>query len=238
MIERKFIELKKNEFAIKEFVKSELGKGKISSIRIERTPIGEKISVRTSKPGLIIGRRGEKISDLTETLKKQFKLENPHIEIIEIKNPDLDAQNIADEIALALERGGQLSFKVVAYKMLERIKKAGALGAEIRLSGKLPSERARSWRFTLTGGYLKKVGDTARVVDRAETAAKTIPGIIGIKVEILPPDAEIEDKIEITKEMLTEKIEKEKKQEREDEKTKEEKKKSLKVKASKNKKPK
>ncbi len=147
MIEKKFIKMEKDELALKEFIKEELGEGKISSVTIERTPVGEKIAIRTSKPGLVIGRRGEKITDLTEVLKKRFKMENPHIEIIEIKNPDLDAWSVAEEISLSLERFGPIRFKNTAYKMLERIKRAGALGAEIRLGGKLPGEKARSWPF-------------------------------------------------------------------------------------------
>jgi small subunit ribosomal protein S3 len=195
MIEKKFVKMKKDEFALKEFIKEELGKGKISSVTIERTPVGEKIAIRTSKPGLVIGRRGEKIADLTSILKKQFNMENPHIEIIEIKNPDLDAWSVADEIALALERFGPIRFKMAAYKMLERIKRAGALGAEIRLNGKLPGERAKSWRFSF--GLLKKTGEPARSVDRARIAAQTIPGSVGVKVDILSPDVVLVDKLEI-----------------------------------------
>lgn len=196
MIERKFIQLKKDEFAIKEFVKETLGKGKISSVKIEYTPVGEKIIVFTAKPGLIIGRRGEKINELSDLLKKKFKLENPHIEISEIINPQLNAEAIADEIALSLERFGPLSFKIITYKVLQKIKDAGALGAEIRLGGKLPSERAKSWRFAF--GYLKKTGDTAKVVNKAESVAQTVPGSIGIKVAIMPPDAEIHDQVDVT----------------------------------------
>lgn len=204
MIEKKFVNLKKNEFAVKEFVMSELGKGKISEIGVERTPLGEKIIVKTSKPGLIIGQRGEKIAHLTETLKKQFNMENPHIEILEVQNPTLDAQCVADEIALSLERFGPTSFKIIAYKMLQRIKDAGAFGAEIRLSGKLPSERARSWRFAF--GYLKKTGEQVRLIEMAKTVAQTIPGTIGVKVEITPPNMAIQDKIIVNKEILIEKM--------------------------------
>ena len=196
MIERKFIQLKKDEFAVKEFVKETLGKGKISTVKIEYTPVGEKIIVFTAKPGLIIWRRGEKINELSETLKKKFKLENPHIEISEIINPQLNADAIADEIALSLERFGPLSFKIITYKVLQKVIDAGALGAEIRLGGKLPSERAKSWRFAF--GYLKKTGDTAKVVDKAESIAQTVPGVVGIKVSIMPPDAEINDKVDVT----------------------------------------
>ncbi|MEM4230791.1 MAG: 30S ribosomal protein S3 [Candidatus Pacearchaeota archaeon] len=193
MEEKKFVQLKKEEFKIREYVKNAIGKSKISFVSIEYTPVGEKIIVTTSKPGFVIGRKGEKITELTETLKKNFKLENPHIEIKEIERPEFDAQTVADELALLLERFGSLKFKVIAYKMLQKIMKAGALGVEIRLSGKLPSERAKSWRFA--EGYLKKTGDTAKIVDRAEAVAQTLPGTIGIKVSILSPEKKIHDKI-------------------------------------------
>lgn len=190
---KKFVNFKKEELGVKEYIKSELGKGKISNVSIEYTPVGEKIVVATSKPGMVIGRKGEKIDALTRTLKKRFKLDNPHIEIQEIRDPRLDAQIIGDEIALMLERKGSLKFKVIAYKMLKDIIKAGALGAEIVLAGKLPSDRAKRWRFS--HGYLKKTGDPSKVVDRAHSQATTISGVVGIYVSILPPNAHIHDKI-------------------------------------------
>ncbi|HLC31240.1 MAG TPA: 30S ribosomal protein S3 [Candidatus Nanoarchaeia archaeon] len=193
MEEKKFVTFKKEELGVKEYIKKELGKGRISSVGIEYTPVGEKIVIATSRPGLVIGRKGEKIDELTRVLKKRFKLDNPHIEISEITNPILDAQLVADEIALMLERKGSLKFKVIAYKMLQDIIKAGALGAEIVLAGKLPSERARSWRFAQ--GYLKKTGDPAKVVEHAQSQAVTMPGVVGISVSILPPNAHIHDKI-------------------------------------------
>jgi small subunit ribosomal protein S3 len=199
MEERKFVNLKKEEFKIREYVKKAVGKSKVSFVSIEYTPIGEKIIVKTSKPGFVIGRKGDKISELTSVLKKEFKLENPKIEIKEIDKPEFDAQTVADEIALALERFGSLKFKVVAYKMMQRIRRAGALGVEIRLGGKLPSERAKSWRFA--EGYLKKTGDTAKIVDKAEAVAHTQPGVVGVKVSILSPDKKIHDKIELNEEV-------------------------------------
>ncbi|MEM4259470.1 MAG: 30S ribosomal protein S3 [Candidatus Pacearchaeota archaeon] len=195
MEEKKFVTFKKEELGVKEYIKNSLGKGRISNVTIEFTPVGEKIVIATSKPGLVIGRKGEKIEELTKFLKKRFHLDNPHIEIKEIKDPNLDAQLVADEIALLLERQGALKFKIIAYKMLTQIMNAGALGAEIVLSGKLPAERAKSWRFAQ--GYLKKTGDPAKVVDYAKSQAITIPGVVGIKVSILPPEAPIHDRIEI-----------------------------------------
>jgi small subunit ribosomal protein S3 len=199
MEERKFIKLKKEEFGIKEAVRRNLGMGKISRLDIEYTPVGEKIIISTSKPGLVIGRRGEKIEELTRLLKKRFKLENPHIEINEIENPLFDSQVVADDIAMALERMGNLKFKVIAYRKLQEIINAGALGCELRVTGKLPSERARSWRFAQ--GYLKKAGESRKEIDRAESTALTKTGIIGIKVAIMAPTARVYDKINIDDKM-------------------------------------
>ena len=193
MDEKKFVGFKKEELGVKEYIKENLGKGRISEVNIEYTPVGEKIIVATNKPGLVIGKRGEKINELTTVLKKRFKLDNPHIEIKDISVPVLDAQLVADSLALELERKGSLKFKLVAYKTLQEIMKAGALGAEIVMSGRLPSERARTWRFSQ--GYLKKTGDPAKVVKRAEAQAKCTSGVVGIKTSILPPDAHIHDRI-------------------------------------------
>jgi small subunit ribosomal protein S3 len=200
MEERKFIRLKKEEYGIKESIKRNLGKGKISRLDIEYTPIGEKIIISTSRPGLIIGRKGEKIEELTDILKTRFKLENPHIEIKEIETPLYDAQLVADELAMSLERMGNLKFKVIAYRKLQEIMNAGALGCELRISGKLPSERAKSWRFA--EGYLKKAGESRKEVDRAQAIALTKTGIIGIKVAIMSPKAKIYDRIDITEELM------------------------------------
>ena len=200
MEERKVVALKKEEFSIKGYVKQYLGKGKVSKVKIIYTPVGEKIIISTSRPGLIIGRGGERISEMTQILKKNFKLENPHIEIEEILHPELDAQLIADEIALGLERFGPLKFKVIAYRTLQKIIKAGALGTEIRLSGKLPGSRAKSWRFAQ--GYLKKTGDSVKLVDKAQARAQTKPGTVGIKVSILSPEVILKDKININEELI------------------------------------
>jgi small subunit ribosomal protein S3 len=200
MEERKTVEFKKREFAIKEKIKEIMEKGKVSKVRIEYTPIGEKIIVSTHKPGLVIGRKGEKIAELTRALKDNFKLENPNIEIDEILEPEFDAQINADEIALGLERFGPLKFKVISYRALQRILAAGALGVEIVLSGKLPGSRAKTWRFSK--GYLKKTGDSAKVVDRAQARAQTKPGVVGIKVSILSPHAILKDKITIDDELI------------------------------------
>ena len=215
MEEKKFVKFKEEELGIKEYIKKLLGKGRISDVLIEYTPVGEKIIVATNRPGLVIGRKGEKINELTKTLKRRFNLDNPHLEIRDIVDSNLDAQIVADAIALNLERRGSLKFKLIAYRTLGDIMSAGALGTEIVLSGKLPSDRARTWRFAQ--GYLKKVGDPAKVVRRAMAQAKTNQGVVGVKVSILPPDAHIHDRIVVNEELRnrivapTEEVEKDEK---------------------------
>jgi len=200
MEEKKFVGVRKDEYNIKQFVKRMFGKGKVSKVKIEYTPVGERIIVSTHKPGWIIGRKGEKIFELTEVLKKRFKMENPHVDIDEITQPDFDAQLVADDIALTLERFGAVKYKASSYRALGRIKNAGALGAELRVSGKLPSDRSRSWRFAF--GYLKKTGDAANVVDRAEAVAETKQGVVGIKVAIMAPGVKIHDRITVDEDFL------------------------------------
>lgn len=202
MEEKIFVDVRKNEYNVKQFVKRMFGMGKVSRVRIEYTPVGEKIIVSTHRPGLIIGKKGEKIIELTEILKKRFKMENPHVDVEEIQRPEFDARLIADDIAITLERFGSSKYKAVSYKYLSRIKNAGAKGAEIRVSGKLPSDRARVWRFSF--GYLKKTGEPSNVVDKAEAVATTKQGVVGIHVSVLAPNIKMHDQIEVNEELIDE----------------------------------
>ena len=194
MIEKQFVSQKVKEFQIKQFLSSELAKTGYSHIEIQRTPLGEKVIIYTIRPGLVVGKKGENINRLTSILKKRFKMDNPQIEIGELENPYLDANLIADKVAYTIERFGSKRFKSIGYKTLQEILDAGALGAEIVLSGKIPSARAKSWRFK--AGYLKKSGDIALTkVKKAILDAKLKSGTVGIKVSIMTPDIILPDKI-------------------------------------------
>lgn len=198
MIERKFIAQKKKEFQIQEFIAQNLKRVGHSHTRLQRTPLGEKIIIHASRPGLIVGRKGQNIKKLTKTLKKKFDLENPQIEISEIEDVNLDAQIVAERIANTLERFGTTKFKGVGHKVMTDVIDSGALGIEILISGKIPSARAKSWRFY--SGYLKKCGDIALGVRRAYTSAQLKTGIVGIKVSIMPSDLKLPDDIKLLKE--------------------------------------
>src|SRR3989339_2019292 len=197
MIERRFVSEKMREYLVNEYLYKELGPGKYSSFEIRRTPLGERIIIYTARPGLIVGKGGENIKDLTRVLKMRFKMENPQIEVAEINNPNLDAQGMAEQIVIVLERFGPKRFKSVGYKTLQKIIDAGAMGSEIVISGRgLPGARAKSWRFY--AGYLKKSGDISMSkVAYGEAKANLNSGTVGIKVRILPPGTILPDKIKI-----------------------------------------
>src|SRR3989338_2348166 len=202
MIEREFIKQKTKEYYIKTYIKSRLSKAGLSEIKLKKIPLGEKIIIRTSKPSLIVGSKGSNIRDLTKELKREFHLENPQIEINEVKNLFLDATAVAEHITNSLERFGSARFKGVGHKVMENVINSGARGVEIIISGKIPSARAKSWRFYQ--GYLKKCGDLAiNGVQKAQAVALLKTGIVGIKVSIMPPDLILPDSIEILAEPIT-----------------------------------
>ncbi len=202
MIERTFIQQKTKEYYLTKYIQNRLTNVGISSIKLKKIPLGEKIIINTSRPSLVVGSKGANIKDLTKALKREFKLENPQIEINEVRDPFLDAQIVAEKIAGSLERFGSARFKAIGHKMMENVINAGALGVEIVLSGKLPSARAKSWRFYQ--GYLKKCGEIALTgVRRSGTTALLKSGVIGIKVSIMPPDVVLPDQVKILDEPET-----------------------------------
>ncbi len=199
MIERKLLKLKMKEFQIENYISKSLRNAGHSRTKLVRTPLGEKIIIFASRPGIVVGRKGENIKKLTNTLKRKFKLENPQIEISEVENPNLDAQIVAERIASTLERFGLKRFKATGHKTLSDVMSAGAIGIEIVMSGKIPSTRARSWRFY--SGYLKKCGDIALTgVKTAHASAQLKSGTVGIRVKIMPPDVKLPDDIELIEE--------------------------------------
>ena len=203
MIEREFINQKTKEYYIKQYVRNKLSKvGGISSIRLKKIPLGEKIIIGSSKPSLIVGSKGSSIRELTKELKIKFNLENPQIEINEVRDLYLDAQIVAEKVTSALERFGSQRFKSVGHKVMENVMRSGAMGVELIISGKIPSSRAKSWRFYQ--GYLKKCGDiSVSGVRKAQASALLKSGIVGVKVSIMPPDLILPDKIEVLNEPQT-----------------------------------
>ena len=196
MIEREFVAQKTKEYYIRKHIEAKLRNVGISQIKLKKIPLGEKIIIYTSRPSLIVGSKGSNIKQLTKDLRTKFKLENPQIEINEVKDIFLDASIVAERVAGSLERFGSARFKGVGHKVMENVLRAGALGVELIISGKIPGSRAKSWRFYR--GYLKKCGDIAfSGVRKAQKFALLKSGVIGIKVAIMPANLVLPDHIEI-----------------------------------------
>lgn len=184
--------IKKTE--IDEFLQKKLERAGYGGVTISKTPLGTHIVIYAMRPGLVIGRGGETIRELASLLEEQFKVSNPQISVSEIEIPELNAYVVASRVASALQRG--VHFRRAGFWALNQVMDAGALGAEIIISGKLRTERARYEKFR--AGYLPKCGDPARKYTRkAEVHVQLKPGIFGVKVRVMPPDAKFPDKIQI-----------------------------------------
>ncbi len=193
MIEREFIRDAKKALLIKEFLKKKFRRALISSIDIIETPLVTRIIIKAARPALVIGRKGANIRAVTEEIRQKFGVENPQIEVVPVENPTLDAQVQAMRIALALEAG--MAWRPLIRKTLARIMAAGAKGAEIVIAGKLGARGAKSRKERVYAGYMKKVGDPAKLVDVGRAQALTRWGVIGVTVRIVHPDVRFPDEI-------------------------------------------
>lgn len=183
-IEKIFISEGIKRMEIHEFLSRELSRAGYIDVEIMKTPIGTRVIIYAERPALVIGRRGSNIRRLASLLEKRFGIENPQIDVVPIKDPELNAKVMAYRIARALVRG--VKFRRAAFIALRHIMEAGAQGAEIVISGKLTSERARFEKYT--AGVLAKSGQPRKMfVDEAVVHVLLKPGIYGVKVRIMPP---------------------------------------------------
>ena len=195
MIERQILKKKVKEYLLQEHIAGELPKGSYSRLELKKTPLGEKVIIYTSRPGLVVGSKGVNINRLNKILKTKFEMENPEIEIAEIENPNLDPKSVAERIVSSFERFGPKRFKSMGYRTLQEIIDAGAIGAEIVISGRgVPSSRAKTWRFI--SGHFKKSGNVSEnLIKRGLSVARLKSGSVGVKVSILTPDIKLPDDI-------------------------------------------
>ncbi|KPV65431.1 MAG: 30S ribosomal protein S3 [Candidatus Bathyarchaeota archaeon BA1] len=194
---RHFISESVKRTEIDEFLRREFEKAGYGGVGITKTPLGTHIVVYAMRPGLIIGRGGETIKELTRVLEERFHLPNPQISVAEIEVPELNAYVIAARVTSALKRG--IHFRRAGFWALNQVMEAGALGAEIIISGKLRTERARFEKFR--AGYLPKSGEPAmKYMRKAELNVQLKPGTYGVKVRIMPPEAIFPDQVKIVEE--------------------------------------
>lgn len=191
--ERKFIRENAKRSLIKKFLVKEIEGAGFGGMNIQRTPIGTRVNILVERPGMVIGKSGVKIKELTDSIKTKFSVDNPQIEIQEAgSHASLNAQIMAEKLAEALERGWH--FRRAGHSTVRRIMQAGAKGCQVILAGKLTGERHRTEKFT--EGHVKYCGETAKeVMDVGYATAKLKPGVLGVKVRIMKPDSKLPDEI-------------------------------------------
>lgn len=196
-IERKFVQDGLNKATINEYFTKQLERAGYGGMVINRTPMGTQITLYAEKPGIIIGKGGRTIQRLTNDMSYLYNVDNPQIDVQEVKVPELNAQMMASRLANALERGWY--FRKAGHNMLRRIMDCGALGCEIVLSGKLTGPRSRVSK--MVEGYIKHAGKPAEeLVDTGFATAVKKLGTIGCCVRIVGPGTELPGKFHMLKE--------------------------------------
>ena len=176
---------------IDEYLSQELKRAGYSKVEMTKTPLGTRVVIYAAKPGLVIGRRGQSIRDLTKILEEKFSVENPQISVATVEVPELDPKVVASQIAMALQRG--IHFRRAAYWALQRTIEAGALGVEICIRGKLTTDRARYEKYR--SGYLPAVGEAiTRILRTAVVDTQLKQGLFGISVKLMPPNVTLPDR--------------------------------------------
>ena len=177
--EKDYAKLLNNDLKIREFLKEYLKDAAVSEVVIERKKNRNEIKIHTAKPGVIIGRGGEDIEKLRKKISKLVN-EEIYINIVEEKNPDLNAQLVADNIAMQIE--ARAPFRSVQKRAIRNTMKAGAKGIKTAVSGRLGgAEMARTEGYTEGTVPLHTIRAD---VDYATSEANTIYGKIGVKVWI------------------------------------------------------
>lgn len=202
MKEKQFIQKGARKVRLNEFLERELEGAGYSHSDIVRTPTSTKVVIHAQRPGLVIGRGGSRINELTEDMEEEFDLENPQIEVNEIEDADANAEIVAKSISDWLEKGGHA--KRVGYTYVRRMKEAGVIGAEVEITGKLSGNRGRTEKFSF--GYVKRCGNTSKNnVSSSYELARTKPGAIGVKVRIMDSLPEFQHrKVDVEKEIFHE----------------------------------
>ncbi len=169
-----------------EYLEAQLKEAGYAGVDVQRNPVGTRITVFVTRPGLAIGRRGTGIKELTERVAQKFNLPNPQIAVSEVDRPELNPRIMAQRTAQIVARG--TAFRRAANWTMTTIMEAGAMGCEIGVAGKLRSDRAHKEKYRM--GVVPKSGETADEIVRSATTDVLLKlGLFGIKVKIAIADA-------------------------------------------------
>lgn len=192
--ERRIMQESIRRVLLKDYLVQESARAGFGGLDIQRTPMGTRVTLICERPGILIGRRGELIKQLTQDIQARFKLDNPQIEVQEERQPALNAQLMAEKLASTLERGWH--FRRAGHSTVRRIMESGARGCQVILSGKLTGERHRTERFK--AGTIKYCGEGVRLyMQKGFYQARLKPGVIGVNVWIMRPSAKLPDEIRV-----------------------------------------
>ena len=170
----------KEDNVIRKYILKEYKNCAISNVLIERTADSVTVTISTAKPGVLIGQKGAGVEQLQKNIEKLSNAKKVNVNIVELKNPDLDAKLVAESIASQLEKRAQ--YRRVMKSAMQRVMRAGAEGVKTMVSGRLDgAEIARSEHFS--DGSLPLHTIRANI-DYACVEAHTTFGVLGVKVWI------------------------------------------------------
>ena len=170
-----------NMMLLKDYLRGAIKEAGFSHAEISKTPTGTRVVLHVTRPGIVIGRKGAGIRELTEKLEKDFGLKSPQITVNEITQPELTASVMSNRLASLIERG--TAFRRATMCTLQQIMNAGAMGVQITISGKLRGDRSSFEKHS--AGILPRAGHHARVVvDEDISHVQTPMGYIGVRIRI------------------------------------------------------
>src|SRR5574342_292468 len=166
---------------LKDYLRIVIKESGFSDVDIQKTPTGTRVALHVTRPGIVIGRKGSGIRDLTKALEKDFDLKNPQISVVEIEKPELDPSVMCNRMAQHLARG--TAFRRAVMWTMQTIMGAGAMGVQITISGKLRGERSAFEKHSK--GILPRAGHHANVIVSEDIAhVDTKMGLIGVRIRI------------------------------------------------------
>lgn len=170
-----------NMMLLKDYLREAIKEAGFSHAEISKTPTGTRVALHVTRPGIVIGRKGSGIRDLTEKLAIDFGLKNPQISVVEIDKPELSPSVMCNRMASHIERG--TAFRRATMWTLKQIMENGAMGVQITISGKLRGDRSAFEKHT--AGILPRAGHHAEIiVDEDIAHVQTAMGLIGIRIRI------------------------------------------------------
>jgi len=184
-------DLLSSDLKIRTYVKDKLKLAAVSKVVIERAWNSIRVTIYTARPGIVIGRKGAEIEKMTDDISKMAGGKSVKIDIQEIKTPELDAQLVAENVALQIER--RISFRRAMKKSIQATMEMGAEGIKLRCAGRLGGAEISRAEWYREGKIPLHTLRTA--IDYGFAEARTTYGIIGIKCwvckkpEVAPPVA-------------------------------------------------